>query len=222
MHKIHNITNNHQVKLLLYFFTFALNSRCDLLYEEEEPSMFSYNFLCRKILPVFQRFIHSEEEELIYTYALESLLSTIVNFCIVFLIGYFFDLLKPIAIYMLFFSSFRYFEGGIHAKNHIRCILLFLTLMFSCFFISHLLCHTSLTFYMGFFIFPCRILYTILQILVYKKNQKKRVFFLLSLTIGSIIGYLYTLFANPYYANIMLLALLIHLLTSIPCLQKET
>ena len=94
--------------------------------------MITYRNICKKIIPIFSEQIQNQTDYEVYLYALESFLSTLVNFLVIILIGILFHITDYVLFYLLFFTPFRYFEGGRHEKNHVRCISLYLFFMITC------------------------------------------------------------------------------------------
>ena len=90
----------------------------------------SYYNISKKILSLFKIQINNEMERDIYLYGIETLISLVVNCMILFILALFFHLEKEFLCYLLFFIPLRTYGGGMHAKNHIQCILLFTLLLF--------------------------------------------------------------------------------------------
>ena len=65
------------------------------------------------------------EEEDIYIYAFENIISNTIHILICLMISFFFGLVKEGAVFMACFALLRRFAGGHHAKHHWGCIITF-------------------------------------------------------------------------------------------------
>lgn len=84
------------------------------------------------------RIIEKQDEE-VYQYGLELLISTIINFTLVFFIGIIYGRFLQTVLFLLEYCFIRRYAGGYHANTHGKCIgtfsilyflMLFLTKMF--------------------------------------------------------------------------------------------
>lgn len=179
--------------------------------------MITYQKLCKIIIPIFHKQIQNKLDYEIYLYALESFLSTVINFFIVFAVALLLSIADSTAIYLLFFLPFRRFEGGIHAKTHFRCITLFLSLMLGAVYTAKCLHRWHFHIYISIFIVLTRNILTIIRLLYSQHpsySQTTRPLLFITLFTNSI--YIILLLINPYYATVASFALFIHTITSFP------
>ena len=90
--------------------------------------MLYYN-IAKKILSYSKIQINNEIEWDVYLYSIETLLSVVINSVILFILAFLLHLEVEFLCYLVFFIPLRTYGGGIHAKNHLQCILLFVFLL---------------------------------------------------------------------------------------------
>lgn len=84
-------------------------------------------------------FLFDETDEYpleIYTYGMELILSSIAETFILIVLGVVFSRFLETLIFIISFSSIRFFTGGYHAKSYVRCAVVTLIIYFICL-ISH-------------------------------------------------------------------------------------
>lgn len=180
--------------------------------------MLSYQFICKKIVSLFHNQIQNETDYEIYLYALESFLSTLVNFLVLFSIALFFHITDYVVVYLLFFIPFRRRESGLHAKTHFRCLALFLILMTMSILSSIFLCHRNLEIYIGMFSLAIRNFLTLYRTLPpyhqnYKTKKKRQHF--CCLTIITTLCYIVIYQFSSLHATIGAFSLFAHTITSL-------
>lgn len=67
----------------------------------------------------------TEDEREIYVYGFELFISSLINFIIVFFIGFIFNRLLQTLIFLITFCPLRQYSGGYHATNHFKCTVYF-------------------------------------------------------------------------------------------------
>ena len=82
--------------------------------------------------------LNSDDRE-IYSYAIECLLNTILTFGIILIIGAVFQRFLITLTWMIFFLPLRHTSGGLHAPNHIGCLILSLSIGIGCIFLNSIL-----------------------------------------------------------------------------------
>lgn len=93
----------------------------------------------------------------VYRYGFELLIASIVNFFVVFLIGFIFDRLIHTIIFLACYCPLRQFAGGYHASSYRKCLSVFLIIFIITIFIGNNLEHFNLR--------PIIILFTFLNCL---------------------------------------------------------
>jgi len=85
-------------------------------------------YLSKKITSSFitREIIKAEDQE-IYAYSFEILLATLLNFLCLCLLALITGTVWETAFYLLSFLPLRQFVGGYHAKNHLRCFFILVT-----------------------------------------------------------------------------------------------
>lgn len=187
--------------------------------------MLTYQSLCKKIIPFFHNQIEDETDYEIYLYALEGFLSTLVNFLVIILVGIFFHIMDYVIFYLLFFIPFRCYEGGLHAKTHFRCIVLFLLLMLISFISTIFFCTKHFEIYIGTFSLLFRNILTFYRILraehsSYKTKKRRQRF--CYLTIFATTCYIVIYQFSPLYGTIGAISLLMHMITSLTFFTVKT
>lgn len=186
----------------------------------------SYYNISKKILSLSKIQVNSETEKDIYLYGIETLVSLVVNCTILFILALSFHLEKEFLCYLLFFIPLRTYGGGIHAKNHIQCILLFTLLLF--FSIMAAVPVSSRPFY-ALYIIPI-LIFKLICASIQKKSSKSRnskIAFFLSIAAAFIILSL-LLFNNifsagiEYYITLSSFGILVQTLTSLPILFQTS
>lgn len=187
--------------------------------------MITYQQICKKIIPLFHKQIQTETDYEIYLYALESFLSTLVNFLVLFSISLFLHITDYIIVYLLFFIPFRRYEGGLHAKTHFRCLALFLILLTMSILSSMFLCNRNLEIHIGILSLAVRNCLTLYRIIRphhrnYKTKMKRELFCILTLitTLCYVIIYSF----SSLHATIGAFALLSHTITSLNFFTTKT
>lgn len=187
--------------------------------------MISYQKISKILLSFFKINVANQTEEDIYLYGLEILLSNFINFSIIILLSVLFHIEKEVLCFILFFAPLRFFSGGIHAKNHIRCILLFLFFLFASLLLSIPISRYPYYLYIVPCILICRILYALLQQKYFSTLNTKIATFLSFLLAAILIALLcfnmIFSYQIEYYITLASMAILVQLLTSFPLLLQK-
>lgn len=102
--------------------------------------MFSYDMLADRLIDLANVDWNGRESQRnSCRYGIEMLISTVVNFLLVLLIGSLLGIFKETVIYLVIWGSLRIFSGGRHASNHRNCIVAFIAIMVLVIFISNYL-----------------------------------------------------------------------------------
>lgn len=109
----------------------------------------------------------SDNETEIYAYSIEVLISLFINLIILFFMAFILKKTVELIIFIVFFSVLRSFAGGYHAKTHIECISLSLSL-----FILSALSSTYLIEY-GKIILITGILFSITMVFVFAPSESE-------------------------------------------------
>lgn len=72
----------------------------------------------------------NENEKDIYLYSFEIFLATIINLFMIFSIGIIFNFVIETIIFSATFMMLRGKNGGMHAKNHLTCVISLITIFF--------------------------------------------------------------------------------------------
>lgn len=83
---------------------------------------FLTNFIINLLLK--EKLISIEQSE-VYSYGIEMLIATLINFSIAIVIGFIFDCVQGTLIFLPFFCILRSNVGGFHCSTHKKCILCF-------------------------------------------------------------------------------------------------
>ena len=81
----------------------------------------------------------SSDNAEIYAYAIECLLNTILTLGLIIVIGAITGRLLITLVWMVFFLPIRHMSGGLHAPNHIGCLISSLAVGTACMFLAPLL-----------------------------------------------------------------------------------
>lgn len=84
-----------------------------------------------------------------YTYAIECLLNTLLSFGIIILISIIFGHLLTALIWIFFFLPIRHCSGGLHAPNHIACLIFSICIGTGCIFATAYLVGMDWLIYIG-------------------------------------------------------------------------
>ncbi len=79
------------------------------------------------------------ENKEIYAYSMECLLNTILTFGIILITGAVLNLFAATVVWSLFFLPLRHSSGGLHAPNHIGCLIISLSVGIGCMLLNALL-----------------------------------------------------------------------------------
>lgn len=186
----------------------------------------SYYNISKKILSLSKIQVNNEMEKDIYLYGIETLVSLVVNCMILFILAFSFHLEKEFLCYLLFFIPLRTFGGGIHAKNHIQCILLFTLLLFLSIVAAIPISGSS---YYPLCIIPILIFKLICAFIQkkYLKSRNSKIAFFLSIAAAFIILSL-LLFNDTfsagieYYITLSSFGIFVQTLTSLPVLLQKS
>ena len=85
----------------------------------------SYHYLAIKLVSHIDTSSNKSEFYDALVYGMEIAISTICNMLLVLGIGICFDILLETLVFAIFFMPYRVMTGGVHAKSHIMCILLY-------------------------------------------------------------------------------------------------
>ncbi len=88
---------------------------------------------------LLEREIIPKEEEEIYQYGFETIISTVLGFLIVLILGMLFRMIWPAVLYYVLFVSIRQLTGGYHADTYFKCNFTFGLLSGIVFLITRLL-----------------------------------------------------------------------------------
>lgn len=185
----------------------------------------SYHSISKKLLSWLKIPVSNQTEEDIYLYGIETLLSVCMNSIILCILAFLFHLEKEVLCYMIFFIPLRTYGGGIHAKNHIQCILLFTFLLFLSILISKPISQNPCCFYFIFCIVLCKLVLSFLQN-KQSKNHNTKIAFIISIIISSVMVLLvlfnyYFSLKLEYYLTISAMGILVQILTSITLLFPQ-
>lgn len=100
----------------------------------------------------------SDNEKEVYAYSIEVLLSLLMNLIILSIAAYVLNKEVHLIIFIMFFSGLRVFAGGYHAKTHIECMCISLSI-----FLISTMCSTYLKQF-GEIILVLGILFSILMV----------------------------------------------------------
>ena len=103
------------------------------------------NYLARKLVSNGA----SAENEEIYAYALECLLNTAFIFSIILILGIIFQRFMITLFWIAFFLPIRHHSGGLHASNHIGCVIFSVSIGTFCMFASPWLSSYDWIIYVG-------------------------------------------------------------------------
>ncbi len=185
----------------------------------------SYQSISKKLLSLLKIQVSNQTEEDIYLYGIETLLSVFINSMILCILAFLFHLEKEILCYMIFFIPLRTYGGGIHAKNHLQCIALFVFLLLLSIIVSNPISQNPDYFYIILSIALCRLGFSFLQ----NRNSKSRntkialiisIIISLILTLLVLFNYLFSL-KLEYYITISTMGILVQTLTSISLLFPQ-
>ncbi len=73
-----------------------------------------------------------EENKEIFAYSMECLLNTVLTFGIILIVGAILGRLPITLVWIVFFLPLRHASGGLHAPNHIGCLILSLSVGIGC------------------------------------------------------------------------------------------
>lgn len=97
------------------------------------------------------RIIEDENSKEIYTYGLEIILNTLISYSLIIIIGALTGELITTVFYLSCYSGLRLWAGGYHAKTHLRCILIFVSVyLFSIFVLKIFVIKSGCIFYILF------------------------------------------------------------------------
>lgn len=186
----------------------------------------SYYNISKKILSCFKIRISNQTEEDIYLYGIETLLSVIVNSMILCILAFLLDLEKEFLCYLAFFIPLRTYGGGIHAKNHIQCILLFIFFLFSSIIMAVPISRSPYCIVFIFFIILFKFICASIQN-KYLGNHNTKIALFLSITAFFIIIALvffnhFFSYEIEYYITLSSLGIFVQTLTSIPILFQRS
>ncbi len=71
--------------------------------------------------------------------SVESVIANVIDIAIVVLFAALTGVMKEFAVYFLTFGTLRFYAGGAHAKNYLRCIISYICIMCVCFMAVHYL-----------------------------------------------------------------------------------
>lgn len=74
----------------------------------------------------------SQEDHEVYAYGIECFLNTLLTFGLILVVGALLDRLLVTVVWLVFFSFLRHASGGLHAPNHIGCLILSLSIGIGC------------------------------------------------------------------------------------------
>lgn len=74
----------------------------------------------------------SEDDLEVYAYGIECFLNTLLTFGIILAVGAITNRLLITIVWLIFFSPLRHSSGGLHAPNHIGCLILSLSIGIGC------------------------------------------------------------------------------------------
>lgn len=100
----------------------------------------------------------SDDEKEVYAYSIEVLISLLVNLIILYVAAYILNKKFELIIFIIFFSGLRTYAGGYHAKTHIECFFISLSI-----FIISAMCGTYLKQF-GAIILVSGVLFSILMV----------------------------------------------------------
>lgn len=80
----------------------------------------------------------------VYNYGFEILIASIINFLVIFFIGFLLDKLVHTIIFLLCYCPLRQFAGGYHASSYRKCLFVFVVIFIATIFIANNLAYTNL------------------------------------------------------------------------------
>lgn len=91
----------------------------------------------------------SKDNHEIFAYAIECLLNTLLTFAIIIVIGFLVNRLLITVIWILFFLPTRHLSGGLHASNHIACLIFSVSFGTACMLIAPLIANIQWLIFAG-------------------------------------------------------------------------
>lgn len=186
----------------------------------------SYQIISKKLLSLFKIEVSTQTEEDIYLYGIEILLATFINSIILCLIAFLFHLEKEFLCYLFFFIPLRAYSGGIHAKNHVYCFLLFILLLFLSIIIAIPISQYAYYPFIVLFIILCKLSCALIQY-AHSKNRKTIIAIIITITDTFLLSFL--IICNfhfnlgiEYYIILSVMGIFMQTLTNIPVLLKTT
>ena len=186
----------------------------------------SYYNISKKILSYSKIQISNQTEQDIYLYSIETLLSIVINSMILFILAFSFHLEIEFLCFLIFFIPLRTYGGGIHAKNHFQCILLFAFLLLTSILISVPISNSSYYIIFIMLVLLFKLICALLQN-KYFKNHNTKIACFLSIAASFVIVTL--LFFNQafsahieYYITLSSFGIFTQTLTSVPILFQKS
>lgn len=182
----------------------------------------SYRLMSKKLLSLLNIEVTNQQEEDIYLYGIELLLATIINCAILAILSAILQIEKEVFFYLIFFTPLRLYGGGIHAKNHIQCIFLFISLLLVSIFAAVCICNIPNYWIIILFITLCKISCALLQHHLTPNKCTKIALYISFIDMVILITFIIInfnfSFNMEYYLIIASMGILIQTLTSIPLL----
>ncbi len=100
----------------------------------------------------------SDDEKEVYAYSIEVLLSLLLNLIIISVAAYIMNKKWELLVFIIFFSGLRSYAGGYHARTHVECMFISLSI-----FVISAMCSTYLKQY-GEFILVFGIIFSTLMV----------------------------------------------------------
>lgn len=84
----------------------------------------------------------AEDDREVYVYGVECFLNTVLTFGIIIVVGILLNRIDITLIWLIFFVPLRHSSGGMHASNHINCLITSLSIGIGCMLLNPFLLST--------------------------------------------------------------------------------